>query len=68
MTSTQLLQLSADTLTTLRGLQAAAESFRQNPSDSQRDDRLTAWLCEAGRVDRMWLQAVKMGEAKTKTP
>lgn len=66
MTTSQLLQLSADTLTALRGLQAAAESFRQNPGDSQRDDRLTAWLCEAGRVDRQWLEAVKQGEAKPK--
>ena len=54
---TDLLNLTADTVQAMRGLAAAAKTFRANPNDSKLDDRLRAWLTECDAVSRRWVNA-----------
>lgn len=50
----KLISSTAATVQALRGLCAAAKAFRENPNDSKRDDRLTAWISEAEAVSKLW--------------
>ena len=53
-----LLNLAADTLETMRGLNEASEQFMRDPNDGARADRLTAWQVKSQEVDRRWKSAV----------